>query len=529
MGKAHAAAAAGIATAQADEQLREAEARRNSAERERQLLTSYLGSQSQVQGTGSFANVDPNVLKYTQRYSVDQRALQEILTSGSQVKRQEDPFQGADNRVRGGLSLQDYSQGYATRANDLLAQAEAAARAGDFTGADQLYSQAQAVIGGISQVAQGSYNLGGGEESAAAIRASSAEGRIVGRQLLAAQELQDPNSATSTGLRGRLLDPSLSIIEQSAQSALGEIESGEQGALASINQGTLDSVGQIDASEREAQTAIDENIRNAERAIASERSEIDGQIRQRGAGGGVGVNARSQIALQSQAASQASRQRAGVYSTAASQAAQVRSEAGRIRASIYDDDAAQRASIQTDAALQRAQVFTMQGAQRAQLTAEVSLYMNEFTKRMAEDSVALAQQWVDGTAGVRDEFQAALDRFSIIGIEMANQRAVIAQQTAENRRREAKQAKAVRNESLLGFATGLLPLATVLGGKDPTSGSTSGQSASSGSVTAGSSGLGEEAEAVVGSGAGSSVGASKSGGGGGLGGGLGSLVASFFL
>src|SRR3990167_2498850 len=290
MGRRHAAAAAGIASAQTDELIREAEARRAAAERERQLLTSYLGSKEQVEGTGRFGNAAPEVLKYTQRYSVDQRALNEILAAGSQVKRQEDPFQGADNRVRGGLSLQDYSQGFATRANDLLAQAEAAARAGYFTAADQLYTQAQSMIGGISQVAQGAYNLGWGEESAAAIRASSAEGRIVGRQLFAARELQDPNSATSTGLRGRLLDPALTAIDQGAQSALGEIATGEVDALGQINQGTLQSVGEIAASEREAQNTIYQNIRNAERAIASERSQIDGEIRQRGAGGGVGVN-----------------------------------------------------------------------------------------------------------------------------------------------------------------------------------------------------------------------------------------------
>jgi len=486
MGKRHAAAAAGIAQAQVDEQVREATARREAAERERQLLSSYLGSKDQVEGTGRFGNAAPEVLKYTQRYSIDQRALNEILASGSQVKRQEDPFQGADNRVRGGLSLQDYSQGFATRANDLLAQAEAAARAGDFTAADQLYTQAQSIVGGISQVAQGAYNLGGGEESAAALRASSAEGRIVGRQLFAARELQDPNSATSTGLRGRLLDPALAAIDQGAQSALGEVEAGErdalgeilagaQGALGQINQGTLQSVGEIDASEREAQKAIDENSRNAERAIASERSQIDGEIRQRGAGGGVGVNARAQLALQSRAASDAARQRADVYGNAAAQAAQVRSQAGRLRASIYDDDAAQRAeiegtsaqlraAIESDAAMQRAQIFTMQGAQRAQLTAQVSLYMNEFTKRMAEDSVRLSQEWVDGTAGVRDEFQAALDRFSIIGIELANQRSQMLAQVAEARRTEAKAKKAARRDEFVGFTTGLIPLTSVFGG-----------------------------------------------------------------
>ena len=444
MGKRHAAAAAGIAAAQTDEQVREAEARRQSAERERQLLTSYLGTADQVAGTGAFSNASPEVLKYTQRYSVDQRALADILAAGSQVKRQEDPFQGADNRVRGGLSIGDYGQGFADRANDLLAQAEAAARAGDFSTADRLFAQAQSVIGGVSQVAQGAYNLGGGEESAARIRASSTEGRIVGRQLLTAQQLGDPNSDTSIDLRGRLLDPSLAV--------------------------------------------IDENTRNAERAIAAERSELEGQIRQTGSGG-IGLNPRAQLA--------------------------------------------QQAAVSRDAALQRAQVYSLAGAQKAAATAQINLYLNEFAKRMAEDSVRLSQEWVNGTAGVRDQYQEALDRFDIISIDIANQRAQMLAQMAENRRREAKASKALRREAIFGFATGSLPIATIFGGGGAQLGSTSGLGASSGDIGAGASlgtgaAVGEDggAGAAGAIGGGASGAAGGGGGGGGGGAGIGQIIGA---
>ncbi len=484
MGKRHAAAAAGIAQAQVDERLREAEGRRNSAERERQLLTSYLGSQEQVSGTGRFANASPELLKYTQRYSVDQRALADVLAAGSQVKRQEDPFQGADNRVRGGLSIADYGQGFATRANDLLAQAEAAARAGDFAGADRLFAQAQSVIGGVSPEVAEAYNLGGGEESNAAIRASSTEGRIVGRQLLAAQQLQDPNSETSQGLRGRLLNP-----------ALGAIDSGTQNVIGEINQ-----------AEVEAQKVIDENTRNAERAIASERGQIDGEIRQRGAGG-VGVNARAQLALQS---------RAGA-------------EAARARAEVYTSAAAEQASIASQSGLARAEVYARESAMRASLISQVDLYLNEFAKRMAEDSVALSQEWVNGTAGVRDQFQAALDQFDIIGIQLANQRAQMLAQVAENARREADAKKSVRREALFGFATGSLAIATIFGGGTPNLGSSSGLGASNPDIGAAPE-LGGEAGGLIDGGDQMPIGSSfgqqtGGGGGGGLGSKLGSLLA----
>lgn len=332
MGKRHASALAGIAQASADEELREAESRRSSAERERQLLTSYLGSADQVGGVGRF-DVSPEVLKYTQRYAIDARALQDINQAGGQVKGQVDPFQSYNAALRGGQSVADYGQSFANRANDLLGQAEAAARTGDFAAADRFYQQAQAVITGISGPAAAAFNLGDSPESGAAIRASSAEGRIVGRQLLTAQELQDSGSATSTALRGRLLDPALA--------------------------------------------AVDESTRNAERAIASERTQIEGEIRQQSASGGVGLNARAQLALQSRASS--------------------------------------------DAALQRASVYTQAGAQKALITAEVNRYLNEFGKRMAEDSVALAQEWVNGTANVRDIYQESLIRLDMMEAEFQQQ------------------------------------------------------------------------------------------------------------
>jgi hypothetical protein len=435
MGKRHAAAQSGIARAQADESVREAEARRQSAERERQLLTSYLGTEEQVAGTGRF-NVSPDTLKYTQRYAVDERTLSEIQQAGQGIKRQANPFQSADNSTRGGQDLLTYGRGFANQANELLAQAEAAAQSGDLTRAEQLFAQAQQIISGVSPEAQGAYNLIQNEGSAAAIRASSAEGKIVGRQLLTAQQLGDSNSETSKALRGRLLDPALQ--------------------------------------------AVDENTRNAERAIAAERSQIDGEIRQRGAGGGTGVNARAELDLKSRAASQS--------------------------------------------ALQRATAYTEAGQQKAALTAQVNLYLNEFSTKLAQDSVALAQQWVNGTAGVRDIYQESLTQLDLIQADMANQWAQIFAAQAEARRKEDKVDKQVRREALFGFATGSLAVSTIFGGGQL--GQTAGGVTSSTGVGAGGSSIqaapdGTGGQQIMPEGSFMETG----GGGGGGGGGLGALLA----
>jgi hypothetical protein len=518
MGRRHASAQAGVARAQADEAIREAEARRESAERERQLLTSYLGSADQVAGTGRFS-AQPEVLKYTQRYSVDARSLLEGQAAGSGVKGQIDPF------LMGGRDVVAYGQGFADQANDLLAQAEAAARAGDVAAADRLYSQAQSVIGGLSTNAQYAFNLGGGEESNAAIRASSAEGRIVGRQLLTAGQLQDPNSATSAGLRGRLLDPSLAVIGEGTSKIIGEISAGESAAL-----------GEIRAGEEAARGVIDENTRNAERAIAAERGQIDGEIRQRAAsGGGAGVNARAQLALQTRAGAEAGRARADVYSKAAQEQGRIAAEAAVLRGGVI-----------TDAALARAETYARESAQRAVLISDTDRYLNEFAKRMAEDSVRLSQEWVNGTAGVRDIYQDRLMQLDIIEADMRNQWARFFALQAEKRRDEDKRKDALRREFVPGVLTGTLALASIFGGTENL-GSSSGQPKGGsqgigfgGSALGGGFNSGVGSDKSIGEGGGSDLGdfgeqgggslASVSGvgaGGGGGGGSLGTILSLF--
>jgi hypothetical protein len=502
MGKAHAVAQAAIAQAQTDEAVREAEARRASAERERQLLASYLGSKEQAAGSGVYSNVSPEVLKYTQRYAIDQRELSQIQAAGQGIKNQLNPFQSADNSTRGGLSLQDYSQGFATKANDLLAQAEAAARTGDLGRAEQLYTQAQTIISGVQPEAQSAYNLGSTPESAAVIRASSAEGQIVGRQLLAAKELGDPNSERSVGLRSRLLDPTLGLLDEGTNQAVGALDAGVQNATGAIDEGA-----------RQAQLLIDENTRNAERAIAAERSQIDGQIRQTGTGGGVGVNARAQLALQSQAASQAARERAQVYTTAAGQ-----------RAGVLGTAADEKAQIIATAQAQKAGIYSQAGAQKAAAAAQVNLYLNEFAKRMAEDSVTMAQNWVNGTAGVRDEYQQALDQFDTMAIQIANQRAQFLQQVAEQRRQQEAQSGNFIKGALAGLSSGITPLIGAASGLFGGGGSTPAAESNGGGGAFG--GLGEEAGSIVG------MGSEKSGSGDNILGTIASvapLIASFFL
>ena len=402
MGKRHAAALSAISRGQAEEEVREAETRRATSERERQLLSSYLGSPDQVAGTGEFSGASPDTLKYTQRYSFDPIAVRQIQDAQQSVG---DPFGGGQDPVQ-------FAQSISNQANDLLAQSEAAARAGDVGTADRLFAQAQGLIGNqlgrFSSVLGSSFNLGDTAESGAKLRASSNEARIVGRQLLTARELQDPNSATFGETRGRLLDPTLAELSGGASRAAGEVTSSEQAAL----------------------RAIDEQTRNAERAIASERTQVEGEIRQQAAKGGVGFNARAQLAAKARVASEAALQRAQVYTEAARQSAGVASEAGLTRAQIYERESAARAAA----------------------TSQVNLYLNEFAKRMAEDSVNLAQEWVSGVAGVRDTYQQSLDQFAFFQAEMSNQWAQIFRSEYQQEKAQEQARKDRASGAIVGLA-----------------------------------------------------------------------------
>lgn len=325
MGSRHARSRADLARAQAEESVREAEARRKAAEQQRQELTSFLGTEAQ------FEDYNRVPVEYLERYQVDFESLGPLAST---------TYFGPSGAAR---LTEDTAQQLADEANAILDQAQEAAAAGDFAEADRLRNEAQTRLGTL----HGAVNVGGRAYSAAPFafnriadprqtalaRATSTEGRIVGRRLQEALELQDTESEAFQRRRDLLYDP--------------------------------------------VEDLTREGTRQAERAIAAERRAVEANLRG-SAGAGLGGAARAigvETAQRRAAADAAANARASVYS----QAAQVRS----------------RALLQ------------------------VNEFMLDFADRFSRQSVELAQSWVAGTAGVRDEFNAALDNLDTVQSELA--------------------------------------------------------------------------------------------------------------
>lgn len=224
MGKRHARAAALQYSSEAQEELRQAESGYQTAEQTRSLLESYLGQEGQVSGTGQFgAYDDPTLNPYTQRYALDQQYAQETIQNLRGLRHNRDPFTSGYDQFRGGISATDYWKGFETQANDLMQQAEDAARAGNFEEADRLKKQAQDLIGGLGPRAQRGYNLTTDARTAALQKAGSAQGRIVGGLLKTARGFMDPESAESQGFRRNLTEGAERSIAAESRAAQRQI------------------------------------------------------------------------------------------------------------------------------------------------------------------------------------------------------------------------------------------------------------------------------------------------------------------
>lgn len=207
MGKRHARAAALQNTTEAQEELRQAESGYQTAEQTRSLLESYLGQEEQVAGTGQYGSYDrPELNPYTQRYQLDQQYAQETISNVGRLRANRDPFTSGYDQFRGGIGALDYWRKFETEANELMQQAENAARAGNMEEADALKKQAQEMIGGLTAQAQRGYNLTTDARTAALQKAGSAQGRIVGGLLKTARGFMDPESSESQGFRRSLTE-----------------------------------------------------------------------------------------------------------------------------------------------------------------------------------------------------------------------------------------------------------------------------------------------------------------------------------
>lgn len=397
MGKKHQRFAAAVEKSRAEAGIREAQARTENAERQRGLLSSYLGTEDQVAGTGAFSGDQSKIEPYSYRYQADTQALNQLANFA---------VKGETNRWQRGGNV-EYANSVVSQANDHLQLAEDAARRGDFKAAAESKATAEAYMAqqqnayGSNQNIANLITLRQDPEAAARARASTVEGQIVGRNLLKAKELQDPNSAEYQRTRGLLLDPSTEIIKA--------------------------------------------NETAAERAIASERSEMERQIRNQAGASGIGFSPAQQMA--------------------------------------------QRAAVANDAARARAEAYTTTGAQRAALTLQVNQFMQNFTEAFATNSVGFANAWVDGRAGVRDTYVAGINEIQAAGVQLADSWAKTFYADYQQLREQDKAKKALRREMVPGILTGTLAAASIFGGTENL-GSSSGQKAGSGTTAVSTGGGG---------------------------------------
>lgn len=325
MGERHARSRADLARTRASEQTREAEARRAAVEQQRQELSSLLGSEEQFQ---EFDRVPDQFL---QRYQVDFESLGPLANTryfGPSGSNRLDPAA---------------AQTLADEANAILDQAQAAAAEGDFARAEQLRAQAKERIGTLHGAVQVygkpyaavpfAFNLITDPRQAALAKATTTEGRIVGRRLQQALELQDTGSEEFQRRREMLFDPYQDIIQ--------------------------------------------EGVTQAERAIAAERRQAEADLRT-GVAAGLGG-------------------------------------AGR---QVYAERSARR-DIADRTAQTRAGVYTTAAQQRAAGLLETNQFLLEFADSFSARSVELAQAWVAGGAGIRDNVNNALDRIDLFQSQQA--------------------------------------------------------------------------------------------------------------
>lgn len=166
-----------VAQAGSGAPLRQREFEAQSAENALSRAEALLGSDHQAFGVAK----DPRLTPYTYRYDLDQRLA--------------NVYQAADHSMGVFRSMGDITA-TRDRANDLMAQAEQAARLGDYDRAEQLRSEAQSAIPsqyGLAGMIPDMFQLlptAASEQLRAEELAFSPGGQIVGEQLRRVRDLQ---------------------------------------------------------------------------------------------------------------------------------------------------------------------------------------------------------------------------------------------------------------------------------------------------------------------------------------------------
>jgi hypothetical protein len=93
------------------------------------------------------------------------------------------------------------------------------------------------------------------------------------------------------------------------------------------------------------------------------------------------------------------------------------------------------------------------GTERAQAHAQTNQFFEQYRRSFAQDAVGFAQAWLQGEAGVREQFQGAMDNLSAMGAELFTKTASMAANFSTQAAQQSAQKSAFRQElygSLVG-------------------------------------------------------------------------------
>lgn len=430
---------------------------------------SLLGTPAQVRGQLGGA-VSPGELPFAGRFQLNESALAGLTSKGTKV-----------DAIKGGVA----------KANDLMAQAQAAAAAGNAQLAQTLAAQAQsAVLGDLPAnsifkdptVFGSVVTLQTPNATQASTFLNSPLAQTVGANLAQGRAFADPNSPESQALFGRVVTQPANAIDASLRAGLGSISSGLSASLRDIDAGrtralmALDtglqtSLASLDAGLASGEKAIGLGLENSLRSIDSTSRENLRQARDASLTRGAAsrpfqqqaVTNRAEEVLTGQRVSsqtEAGRQSAALEAGVASQRAGIQFETGQGKAQVETSASTSRANLQTQAGIQEAQINIQAGIQKAQVLQQGAQFFETFRANFSFASVQNAQAFLSNQAGVREEFQTRLDNLTLASANLEQHASDQAAALAAELRADQRAQDAARKQLVLTGVGAVLTIAT---------------------------------------------------------------------
>lgn len=458
-----------------------AERRQNTEDllRQEELL---LGTPGQL--SGNLGGLSQAELPYAGRFEFDSQQFESIAGRTKWTA-------GAQAGVQSANKLLEEAQaaarmGDTTRAESLREQANAAVKGGLPGGMSNLWSGS---LGNAIQLrtdpnVEAATRLS--SPLAQTVGANVARGRELAdpnsaeRQRLFGQVVSAPVAEISSGQRAALgnigsrTSSALRDLDQGFGRAIGELTTGERKslseldagfgrALQAITVGEAKSIGEVDNGLNYALEAVRKATENALRSIEAgagdTRRAATDKMRQRGAAArpfetqqvqarveerfatqraiSETEGGRQQAALQAGAAGE----RAGIYERANTNRAELESNEATQKSNVIMGAASGRAQLEGQQAMTKAQIQEQAGMAEAQINLQATLakadvmqrgtmFVEQFSADFSFASVNQAQAFLQNQAGVREQFQGAMDNLALAGASLLDAQSARAQQAS---------------------------------------------------------------------------------------------------